>query len=203
MTDRTDDLVSVALAFGFEHAALMDPAAAAVRPEVREMCAANLCGSFGRSWSCPPACGTLDNSRRLLAGYGSGLLVQTTGTLEDAFDYDTMVALGELQKQRLMSFRAHLRPRFPRLTALGNGACTVCNHCTYPVRPCVHPDQMLQSMEAAGLVVSDVCVQNGLGYYYGPGTLTYTGCLLLEPRRDGQRASIPVANSAADAASGA
>ena len=30
------------------------------------------------------------------------------------------------------------------------------------------------------MIVSDVCKNNGLKYYYGPGTLTYTGCVLLE-----------------------
>jgi len=144
------------------------------------MCAADRCHSYNRSWVCPPAGGTLAENAAILATYHTGLIVQTTGELEDAYDYETMVALGELQKERVAGFRAVLAPAYPRLLTLGNGACTVCPKCTYPRHPCLHPDQAIQSMEAFGLVVSDVCTDNHLGYYYGPGTLTYTGCYLLE-----------------------
>jgi len=174
------DLVAAGLAAGFSHAGVADPAAFQVREEVRAMCAADRCHSYNRNWACPPASSTLADNRAILARYHAGLIVQTTGELEDPYDYDTMVALGETQKQRLLAFRDCLRPRYPGLIALGNGACTVCPHCTYPRRPCRHPDRMVQSMEAFGLVVTDVCTLGGLGYYYGPNTLTYTGCYLLE-----------------------
>ena len=180
LTDPAD-LVHAALAFGFSHAARMDPATLRVRQEVRGMCAVDRCGSYGRCWVCPPGCGTLDDARATIARYRTGLLVQTTGELDDPFDYDAMKAADERQQRRLMEFRETLRARYPHLTALGNGACTICATCTYPSAPCRHPDQAVASMEAFGLVVSDTCADNGLGYYYGPNTITYTGCYLLEP----------------------
>jgi len=186
MTDTTariessTELVHQALDFGFSHAAMLDPSGLRVREEVREMCAADRCHSYNRSWACPPACGELDDHRAILKTYRVGLIVQTTGELEDPYDYDTMMALGELQKRRFQGFRTILVPSYPRLLALGNGGCTICPDCTYPDLPCRHPDQAVQSMEAFGLVVSDVCAANQLGYYYGPNTLTYTGCYLLD-----------------------
>ena len=35
-------------------------------------------------------------------------------------------------------------------------------------------------MEAYGLVVSQVCQDSGLPYYYGPQTITYTACVLID-----------------------
>jgi predicted metal-binding protein len=174
------DLVQAALDAGFSHAALMDPATARVRTEGRELGAADSCHVYGRCWTCPPACGTLDEARQTLARYRTGLLVQTTGELEDPYDYESMVAIGERQKQRLIEFRETLRANYPGMTTLGNGGCTICETCAYPSAPCRHPDLAVASMEAFGLVVSDVCTDNGLGYYYGPNTITYTGCYLLE-----------------------
>ena len=84
------------------------------------------------------------------------------------------------QMRCLTDFRKELWPSWPHLIALGNGACHICPDCTYPSAPCRLPDLAIQSMEAFGLVVSDTCSDNGLGYYYGPGTITYTGCYLLE-----------------------
>ncbi len=176
----TTDLVRAALDFGFSHAAPMDPATLRPREEVRLMCSADRCQMFGRCWTCPPGSGSLEESRRTIERYRTGLLVQTTAVLDDPYDYETMMTAGEEQKQRLAEFREELWPRWPHLVALGNGACTVCPDCTYPRAPCRHPDLAIQSMEAFGLVVSDACSANGLGYYYGPGTITYTGCYLLE-----------------------
>lgn len=34
------------------------------------------------------------------------------------------------------------------------------------------------SMEGYGLFVTHVCKDNGLAYYHGPRTVTYTACIL-------------------------
>lgn len=174
------DLIRAALDFGFSHAALLDPTTLHVREEVRLMCAANLCQAFERCWTCPPACGTLDHNRETITHYRRGLIVQTTTPLDDPFDYETMTKAGDEHKRRLAAFRVQLRSVYPHLIALGNGACTICETCTYPASACRLPALAISSMEAFGLVVSDVCADNGLGYYYGPDTITYTGCYLLE-----------------------
>lgn len=64
------------------------------------------------------------------------------------------------------------------LTPLEAGCCTMCAKCTYPDKPCRYPSKRLSSMEAFGLFVSDICARSGLGYSYGPRTMTYTSCLL-------------------------
>lgn len=175
----TVDLVEAALDFGFSHAALLDPSTLKVRDEVRLMCSSDRCQMFGKSWTCPPGSGSLDDSRRTIARYRSGLIVQTTAQLDDPFDYEGMMAADHDQKDRLAAFREELWPAWPDVIALGNGACTICPDCTYPNAPCRLPDLAISSMEAFGLIVSDTCSDNGLGYYYGPGSITYTGCYLL------------------------
>ena len=35
-------------------------------------------------------------------------------------------------------------------------------------------------MEAYGLVVSDACKKTGLPYYYGPNTMTFTACVMID-----------------------
>lgn len=174
------DLVQQALDFGFSHAGLLDPATLRVRPEVRQMCAADLCRSYGRNWTCPPASSSLAENARIVERYRSGLIVQTTAQLEDPYDYETMMSAGKQQTRRHAAFREVLRPQYPHLIALGNGACTICATCTYPDAPCRLPHLAIESMESFGLVVTEVCVGNSLGYYYGENTITYTGCYLLE-----------------------
>ena len=38
----------------------------------------------------------------------------------------------------------------------------------------------MSGMEAYGLVVSEACMKNGLKYYYGPDTVTFSGMFLVK-----------------------
>ena len=48
-------------------------------PEVRQMCSTDKCHMYGRNWSCPPACGTLEECAADISGYKKGIIVQTKG----------------------------------------------------------------------------------------------------------------------------
>lgn len=172
------DLLLLAEENGFSHWAPLAMDALVPLQEVRDMCAADRCGRWGQNWSCPPGCGTLEETARQMAQYTRGLLVQTTGTLEDPFDYQGMTGLSDQHKRRFDSFARQARLLYPQCLPLTAGTCTICALCTYPDRPCRFPHKRLSSMEAYGLFVSDICTRSGLGYNYGPNTLTYTSCVL-------------------------
>jgi predicted metal-binding protein len=173
-----DEIVGRALEFGFSHAGTLEVSTLEVRSEVRDMCGADKCGFYGKNWMCPPACGGLEGNAKIIENYRAGVIVQTTGKLEDDFDYEAMLEADLKQRRLFAAFRDELAAIYPNLLALGNGSCKLCEPCPYP-EPCRHPDRAFSSMEAFGLVVSDVCLKNGVKYYYGPKTLTYTGCYLL------------------------
>ena len=173
------DLVKLALDVGFSHAALLDASVLRALPEVREMCASGRCQRYGRSWSCPPACGSLEETARRMAQHSGGVLVQTTAQLQDDFDAESMAAAQKLHKEHFFTLARQVRLLYPDCLPLTAGSCTICRTCTYPDKPCRFPGKMLSSMEAYGLLVSEVCQQAGLQYYYGPRTLTYSACVLI------------------------
>lgn len=177
--ETIDRAVRLALDMGFSHAAGMDAQTLQPLDEVRAMCAADRCGLYGHCWTCPPGCGTVEENAEAIGRYRAGIIVQTTRALEDDFDYEGMQALGEVHGRRFRALHRALRESFPDLLALCAGGCRLCDACTYPDAPCRNPTEAQSSMEAYGLLVSDVCQKNGLAYYYGPGTMTYTGCYLL------------------------
>jgi predicted metal-binding protein len=112
--------------------------------------------------------------------YSNGLIVQTVGQLEDSFDFEEMQASAVRHKVSFDALRKTLRAEYPGLFAMGSGGCARCTECTYPAAPCRFPEESSASMEACGLVVSRVCADNGVKYNYGPNTLAYTACFLLE-----------------------
>ena len=174
------DLVRLSLEAGFSQAAPLDMSSLVFRPEVREMCAAGRCKSYGRTWSCPPAVGSLERITERAARYSRGVIVQTTAPTDGDFDmagFHRAMLLHHRQFDRLVR---QLRNGFPDLLPMAAGACTRCSVCTYPDRPCRYPDRLFPSMEAYGLLVSDVCLRSGLQYNYGPRTITYTACILLD-----------------------
>ena len=115
---------------------------------------------------------------RALIQETDGILVHTTARLRDDFDMETMNLAQETHKKRFFDLARQARILYPDVLPLTAGSCTVCRACTYPDRPCRFPQKMLSSMEAYGLLVSEVCKDAGLAYYYGPRTLTYSACIL-------------------------
>ncbi|OUN21076.1 metal-binding protein [Flavonifractor sp. An82] len=174
-----EELLTLAAEVGFSHAGPLNTDALRFLPEVREMCASGRCHNYGKCWTCPPYCGTLEEIAAQAARYQCGILLQSTGEMEDDFDVECMMETEQLQKQRFQAFVTQVRAICPDCLPMASGGCTVCPKCTCPDTPCRFPDLATPSMEAYGLVVSDVCRDSGLPYYYGPKTITYTACMLV------------------------
>lgn len=178
--EEAKQLIQEAIDTGFSQAGELNVSALVFMPEVREMCAADKCHAYGRSWVCPPACGSIEEVSARASQYSRGILVQTIGRMEDDFDYETIV---ETQKKHAVNFRkliVRLRERYDDLLPMTAGGCDLCRTCTYPDAPCRHPEEAMTSMEAYGLFVSRVCEASGIPYNNGPQTITYTSCYLLK-----------------------
>jgi predicted metal-binding protein len=172
------DWVAIARQTGFTAGGCFDAGKLVFSPAVREMCATDRCHKYGTSWSCPPACGTLDALREKAARYSKGLLVQTTVATADEFDWDTIRTTEARHKKTFDALVRRARYEQPDCFPMGCGACTRCHRCTYPTKPCRYPGKLYPSMEACGLLVGDVCALADVPYYHGAHTMTYTSCIL-------------------------
>lgn len=172
------DVKAAALECGFSAAADLDPATLRFLPEVRSMCRADRCRSFGQKWSCPPGCGELELWRSRAAKYRSGVLLQTIGEREDSLDLEAAKEVSRRNDANFYRLLARLHAQGLDFLPMGAGTCTRCAACTYPDAPCRHPETLAPSMEACGLFVSDVCRSNALPYYYGDRKIAFTCCVL-------------------------
>lgn len=175
-----DTLITTALEAGFDAAGPLDCSTIVLRPEVRAACRTNKCGRYDKSWSCPPGCGSLDECTVLVRRYTTGLIVQTVGQLEDEFDGEGMMAAEQRHSQSFRRLSRELRRDYPDMLLMGTGSCSTCDACSYPNAPCRDPHGASSPMEAFGMMVSDVCRANGMKYYHGKGTITFTACYLLK-----------------------
>ena len=172
-----EQVIQMAKKAGFSHAVKLDPGTLSPRQEVRDMCQSG-CSRFGTCWTCPPGCGTLEQCRQKLSVCRHGIFVQTVAELEDEFDGVGMMQAQNIHNSRFSLLAQQLRGAIPDLLPLGAGCCGICKDCTYPEKPCRFPDRQISSMEAFGLLVQQICKDNGLAYYYGSGTIAYCACLV-------------------------
>jgi len=173
------ELEETAKECGFLHYAQLDISTLEFMQEVRDMCNPGKCRNYNKSWSCPPACGSLEEISERVKKYTTGILVQTVGDLEDSMDWDSIMETGAQHKENFGKMRIILSKKHPSLLAMGAGECKLCKTCSYPGEPCRHPDEMEVSMEACGLYVSKVCKDNNLEYNYGPEKIAFTSCFLI------------------------
>lgn len=173
-----EEAKQIAENLGFSHIGFFDAAGLEYRTEVRDMCRADKCNKYNRTWTCPPACGTLEEIAARTKDYDWGILLQTTGEMEDQFDAETIMEAMELQAERFMQFCDLLLDRGEDCLPMGSGGCSLCKTCTWPDAPCRHPERVHPSMEAYGLLVNDTCKLADVPYYYGKNTITYTSCIL-------------------------
>lgn len=164
----------------FDTAAVIDVNKLIFRDDVREMCKSGRCGSYGNNWGCPPGCGSVDECRERAGKYDKAIVVQTIGILEDSFDFEGMEKATSEHRARMTNIREKLQTELSDVLSLGAGPCKVCSECTCPHEPCRFPEKQFSSMEAQGLMVSEVCSDSGLKYINGENTVTYTGCFLIK-----------------------
>jgi len=174
----TDILAEAETAAGVhihEHAVL--PADALIfSEELLEYCKANTCGNYNKSWTCPPACETIEEQRKTILSCENVLVFTTKHDLEDSFDYEGMTRGRELHT--LLTLEVKKRSNAP---VYGAGNCPVCNPCAFP-SPCPFPEKKVGSIEAAGVNVTELSKAAGLAYNNGANTVTFFSMALLNLR---------------------
>lgn len=171
------DWIEKALAMGFSVAVPLDVTVLKPRVDVRAMCAADKCRAYGKNWTCPPHCGTLDECAERLRGHENGILLQTVGQLAKTIDTRGYQAAEQRHLEQFYAFCRLLREEYPNALCLGSGGCRICGECAYP-QPCRFPEEACSSMEGYGLFVTQVCRDHGIPYHHGDKTVTYTACVL-------------------------
>lgn len=143
--------------------------------EFFDTCATNACGHYNRSWTCPPATGTMEEQREKILAYKNAFVFTTKHDLEDSFDVEGMSAGKDLHMRLTLQLYNALDNQFPFYSA---GGCPFCKdkdgkpRCAYP-DPCPFPEKKIASMEAAGINVTELSRAAGINYNNGPNTVTY------------------------------
>ncbi|MFA0816226.1 MAG: DUF2284 domain-containing protein [Anaerofustis sp.] len=145
-------------------------------PNVRTICSTE-CPRYGKSWSCPPAVGTLEECKERCLNYKNGLIFSTISEVNDLLDMGETLSK---RKEHIEIVNAIKNDIFSEenVLILTAESCDICEECAYPNEPCRHPEQMYPCIESQTIIVTEICENHHLSFYSGYNTITWF-CLIL------------------------
>ena len=148
----------------------------------RAMCESNVCGKYGKCWTCPPDAGNINDLINSLQAFSRVLIYQTVSELEDSFDIEGMYEAGNRHNKLLQSLMEIYNESTLgcKVMHLGAGGCKFCERCAKEDGiPCRFPDKAVSSLEAYGINVSELAKSGGMKYINGQDTVTYFGAIFI------------------------
>ena len=136
--------------------------------DLLDYCKTNVCGNYNKSWTCPPACESMEEQKKNILSYDKLFVFTTKHDLEDSFDHDGMTKGRELHTL----LTAEIKKRLPETLVYGAGKCPACCACAFP-SSCSFPEKRIDSIEAAGIDVTELSKAAGINYNNGPNTVTF------------------------------
>ncbi len=179
--DSKEALSDMAVAQGAYKASVIPAELIPFDPSLRQACAANTCGNYGKNWTCPPDVGPIDELIVKARQYKHALVFQTVSVLEDSYDFEGMMAALRRHREVTDRITDAVREAIGEsdILQLSAGGCVICETCAKRQDlPCVHPDRALASLEAYGIYVSKLAELAGMNYINGKNTVTYFGAYL-------------------------
>ncbi|MBE6038438.1 MAG: DUF2284 domain-containing protein [Anaerofustis stercorihominis] len=148
------------------------------REDIRNICAGESCGQYGRCWACPPAVGTLEECKERCLRYENMLVFTGKYDMDGPFDFAGWKTSMKDFKKLVWRFDEEIKDMFSDYMLFWNEGCGICKECTYPDSECRFPDKMHHALEGYGLWVSELASLAGIKYNNGENTVTYFGALL-------------------------
>ncbi len=145
--------------------------------EVRYICRTE-CPQYARSWSCPPAVGTVEECRARCMEYTGGFLFTTVAEVRDLADLAETLATRMEHEEITREIRDLFRRECAETLVLSTESCAVCEQCAYPDAPCRHPGRMFPCIESYGILVTKLAENCGICFMNEGNVVTWFSLIL-------------------------
>ncbi len=150
-----------------------------ITQEVRDRCADNYCGFYGKNYMCPPSVGDLEYYQKLILTYQKGLIFSKIYSLKNKYDHQGMVNSGLEFRNVIQKINKAAKAENRDCLFFTAGTCSICKTCAIlSQEPCRFPDETIPSLEASGIDVVTLSRDLGMNYNNGPNKVTYFGLVL-------------------------
>ncbi|MDO4344410.1 MAG: DUF2284 domain-containing protein [Eubacteriales bacterium] len=139
------------------------------------------CERYGKSWSCPPAVGSVEECRQRCLEYPRALVFTTLAEVNDmAVMAETLATRGGHEKISRAICR-ELEDRGYSCLCLSSESCQICESCAYP-EACRHPEAAIPCVESYGILVTELAEMCGMDFYYDSHTVTWFGLIFFKDK---------------------
>ena len=147
--------------------------------QVRYICKTE-CPQYGKSWSCPPAVGTVEECKERCSQYTGGFIFTTVAEVSDIENMKEMLDTRKDHEEITRQIRALVEQQCSKTLTLSTESCAICEHCAYPDAPCRHPDKMFPCIESYGILVTDLAEKYQITFMNGGNVVTWFSLILYE-----------------------
>ena len=178
MTMMNFELIKLAEEEGFR-AAVISAKEIPVDGSFRKFCEDNLCGKYNANYSCPPACGTVEEVHKRLLSADKALVLQT---IHEIGSYENKEAILKSKKNlnlAILRLTEELRKAGMDCFCLGYGGCPLCDPCKQVEgEPCAFPEKRISCMSAYCIDVGKLANRCGLEFAWVPEKLFLFGMIV-------------------------
>ncbi|MDD3279349.1 MAG: DUF2284 domain-containing protein [Lachnospiraceae bacterium] len=125
------------------------------------------CPRYGSSWSCPPAVGSVERCKAHCLEYPQALFFSSVTDIADVTDIDEAVKTKRDHENMTKVIEDYVRNQSMLVYTLSSDSCCICDKCTYPKNPCLHPEILHPCIESHGIIVTNLAEKQQMDYYLG------------------------------------
>ena len=175
MTDM--ELIMLAEEAGFR-AAVIPAKEIPVDGSFRKFCEDNLCGKYNANYSCPPACGTVEEVHQRLYDQDKALVVEMIWDVNGFEDKEFIFSSRNKLNRTVLQLMDQLRVEGMDGFCLGYGGCPLCNPCKQAEgKPCVFPEKKISCMSAYCIDVGKLAKNCELPFAWSNGKMHLFGLI--------------------------
>lgn len=159
--------------------ALLDSKEIEFSDKVRIICKRE-CPRYGKSWSCPPAVGSLEKCQDTCLKYPKVLLFSSVAEVPDYSDFERTLQSKHEHELITRKIEKFLRLNGVSCYTLSSDSCSHCETCSYPKKSCAHPDIMHPCIESHGIVLTNTIEQHQMDYFLGETMVLWFSLIFME-----------------------
>lgn len=153
-------------------------------PRVREICQTE-CERYGSTWACPPAVGSLEECGARIRAYPRGILFSSVAEVSDLLDMKELLSTRQAHEELSTRIGEYVEALGYEVFILSTESCDICEECAYKRgEACVHPRRMHPCLESHGVMVYDLCEENGMEYQLGGNAILWFSLVLFRDRTE-------------------
>ena len=138
------------------------------------------CPRYGKSWSCPPGVGTVEECQNRCLSYDGAFVFTTIAEVQDIENMEETLGTRSGHEVVTHEIAGILKEYYSDTLAMSGDSCAICETCAYPEEPCRHPDRMIPCVEGYGIVVPLLAEKAGIEFMNGSNVVTWFGIVLIK-----------------------